>query len=180
LLSARSQIELAKKRFYPEIGVGLDWIDTDEARMSGVSDSGKDPVIGMLTMNLPIWQKSYRAAELQARASARRVAHERVDLENTLLSQTQRALYDYEDSGRKLRLYGEVLVPMAQELVGASETAYSAGTVDFLSLIDAEQTLLRFELERERVWADYHQRLAELEMLAGTDLSEITPADLQD
>jgi cobalt-zinc-cadmium efflux system outer membrane protein len=171
LLSARSRIELARKKFYPDIGVGVDWIDTGPARMSGVSDSGKDAVIAMLTMNLPVWRESYRAAELQARASARRVAHEKQDLGNALMAKTERAWYDYEDSGRKLRLYGQALVPMAEELVGASETAYTAGTVDFLSLIDAEQTLLQFQLERERAWAHHQQRLGELEMLVGTDLA---------
>ena len=139
--------------------------------MSGVPESGKDPVIAMLTLNLPIWRQSYRAGELQARAMARRTQHEKTDLENTLLAQTERALYDYDDNGRKLSLYGDVLVPKAEELVGASETAYTAGTVDFLSLIDAEQTLLQFQLERERAWANRQQMLSQLEMLVGADLT---------
>lgn len=171
LAGAMSRIELAKRRFYPEIGVGVDWIDTDEALMSGVPDSGKDPVILMFSMNLPIWRKSYRAGELQARAAARRVRHEREDLENGLVAQTEQVLYDFEDSGRKLSLYSDVLVPRAEDLVGASETAYAAGTVDFLSLIDAERMLLRFQLERERAWTNQRQRLAQLEMLVGADLS---------
>lgn len=169
---ARNQIELAKKRFYPDLGVGLDWIITDDAAMSGVRDSGKDPVILMFSLNLPIWRKSYGAAELQAKAQSRRTAHRKRDVENTLLARAQHVLYDLEDSGRKLRLYNEVLVPKAQELVGASETAYSAGTVDFLSLIDAERTLLKFRLEHERAQADQQQRLAELEMLVGAELSD--------
>jgi outer membrane protein TolC len=67
-------------------------------------------------------------------------------------------------------LYQGTLVPKAQELVGASEAAYMAGSVDFLRLIDAQQTLLQFRLARERSWADQQQRWAELEMLIGTDL----------
>jgi len=169
---ARNRIELAKKRFYPDLGVGVDWIVTDDAMMSGVRDSGKDPVILMFSLNLPIWRKSYGAAELQARAQSRRALHHKQDFENELLSQAQGVLYDLEDSGRKLRLYEQVLVPKAQELVGASETAYAAGTVDFLSLLDAERTLLRFRLECERARANQHQRLAELEMLVGTELSD--------
>ncbi len=169
---ARNRIELAKKRFYPDLGVGVDWIVTDDAMTSGVRDSGKDPVILMFSLNLPIWRKSYGAAELQARAQSRRALHHRQDIENELLARTQSVLYQLEDSGRKLRLYEQVLVPKAQELVGASETAYAAGTVDFLSLIDAERTLLRFRLECERARANRHQRLAELEMLVGADLSD--------
>lgn len=168
--SARSRIALAKKRFYPNLGVGVDWIDTDDAAMSGVRDSGKDPVILMFSASLPIWRKSYGAAELQARAEARRLLHQKKDLENDLLARAERILYDFQDSGRKVRLFGGVLVPKAEELVGASETAYTAGTVDFLNLIDAERMLLRFRLEHERAQANRRQRLAELEMLIGAQL----------
>jgi outer membrane protein, heavy metal efflux system len=169
--AARSRIELAKKEFYPEIGVGVDWIMTGDAISPGVRDSGKDPVILMFNLNVPIWRKSYSAAELQARAQSRRALRQRQDMENNLLARAQRALYDFEDSGRKLVLYDEILVPKAEELVGASETAYTAGTIDFLSLIDAERMLLRFSLERERARTDQRQRLAQLEMLAGTELA---------
>ncbi len=169
---ARNRIELAKKKFYPDLGVGVDWIVTDEAISPGVRDSGKDPVILMFSLNLPIWRKSYGAAELQARAQSRRTIHQKRDLENNLLARTQRVLYDYEDSGRKFALYDQILVPKAEELVGASETAYSAGTIDFLSLIDAERTLLRFRLERERAHANRRQRLAELETLVGVEFPD--------
>ena len=179
LAAAVSRIEVAKKRFYPEIGVGVDWIDTDDAAMAGVSDSGKDPVILMFSMNLPIWRKSYRAGELQARAQARRVRHEKQDLENDLAAQVERVLYDFEDSGRKIRLYDEVLVPKAVELVGASETAYAAGKIDFLSLINAQQTLLQYQLKLERAKVNNQQRFAELEMVVGADLPAVGAAKPQ-
>jgi len=177
LESARSRVELARKRFYPDLGVGIDWIQTDEASAPGGSDSGKDPVILMFSMNLPLWRKSYGARELQARAQARQVANEKDDIENNLVAQVERVLYDVEDSERKLKLYGDVLVPKAEELLGASETAYMAGTIDFLGLIDAERTWLRFQLQRERAWADRYQRIAELEMLVGAELTRVLPAE---
>lgn len=173
LLGAQNRIELAKKRFYPDLGVGVDWIDTDDAVAPNTRDSGKDPVILMFTMNLPIWRKSYRGAELQARARARRTRHERQDLESNLIAQAEGVLYAFEDSGRKIALYGDILVPKAEELVGASETAYTAGTIDFLSLIDAQQTLLQYQLLLERARANHQQRLAELEMLVGADVPRV-------
>lgn len=175
LLSAQSRVELAKRKFYPDLGVGVDWIDTDEVDGSNMRDNGKDPVILMFTMNLPIWRKSYRGAELQARARARKTQHERKDLENNLIAQAAGVLYAFEDSGRKIALYGEILVPKAEELVGASETAYTAGTIDFLSLTDAQQTLLQYQLLLERARANHQQRLAELEMLVGADVPRAEP-----
>lgn len=168
--SARSRVELAKKKFYPDIGVGVDWIRTDDALMPGTRDSGKDPVMLTLSLNLPVWRKSYEAAEIQARAIARKTRLEKTQMENTLIARVERVLYDYEDSQRKQRLYGDILVPKAQELIAASESAYQGGTIDFLSLIDAQRTLLNFELLHERAVTDGRKKLAELEMLVGDEL----------
>ncbi len=159
------EVDLAKRSYYPDIGVGVEWMDMD-----GDAMSDNDEVLLGVELNLPIWRRSYRAGEQQARAAARRARYEKSQLENDLIERAERALYEFDDSGRKLRLYEEVLVPKAEELVGASETAYTVGTIDFLSLIDAQQTLLQYRLQRERVYANCWQRLAELEMLASTGL----------
>ena len=176
LESAKSRVELAKKKFYPDIGVGVDWIQTDGARMAGTRDSGKDPVVLMFSMNLPIWRDSYKAAEIQAKANVRKTRQQKTETENTLIARVERVLYDFEDSERKRRLYGDILVPKAQELVSASESAYQGGTIDFLSLIDAQRTLLKFELLYERAATNNQQKLAELEMLIGDELSTTNKA----
>ncbi len=124
----------------------------------------------MFGLNLPIWRKSYTAGQLQAQADLSRTSHEKKQMENTLVARVAQALYDFENSNRTLKLYRDVLVSKAQELLGASETAYKAGTVDFLSLINAQQKLLEFQLSYERAVADNQQRLAKLEMLVGSEL----------
>jgi outer membrane protein TolC len=168
--AAQSSVKLAKKKFYPDIGVGLDWIQTGGAISPGVKGSGDDPVILMFSMNIPLWQNSYKAAEQQAKANVRKIQEQRTDIENKILSRVFEVLYDIEDSQRKTHLYGDVLISKAQELVQASEIAYQAGAVDFLSLIDAQRMLLKYELAYERAVTNNQQKLAELEMLIGMEL----------
>ncbi len=124
----------------------------------------------MFSMNLPLWRDSYKAAEQQARSVLRKTEQQRTEAENTIIASAVQVLYDLEDSGRKIKLYGDVLVPKAEELLQASETAYQGGTIDFLSLIDAQRTLLNFQLQYERAMTDNQQKLAELEMFVGTEL----------
>ena len=138
--------------------------------MAGTSDSGKDPIIAMISVNLPIWGDSYRAGHRQAKARARKVSAQRLQKENDIVAQTAKVLYEFEDSERKVALYADTLILKAKEMLEASEVAYRAGTIDFLSLIDAQRTLLGFELLGERAVTDYLQRLAELEMLAGGEI----------
>jgi outer membrane protein TolC len=168
--AARAKVELAKKKFYPDIGVGVDWIQTDNAASPGVRDSGKDPVVLMFSMNIPLWQDSYKAAQRQAKANVRKTQHQKIDTENKTIAQAIQVLYDVEDSQRKMHLYGDILVSKAQELVQASESAYRAGTIDFFSLIDAQRMLLKYTLDHERAVTNNQQKLAELEMLIGREL----------
>jgi outer membrane protein, heavy metal efflux system len=168
--AAEAEVELAKKRFYPDIGVGIDWIQTDDAATSGARDSGKDPVILMFSMNIPLWRNSYKAAQRQTEANVRKAQQEKINTENEIVARAIKVLYDVEDSRRKISLYGDILVSKAEELVWASEEAYRSGTIDFLSLIDAQQMLLKYKLDYERTVTNNQQKLAELEMLIGREL----------
>ncbi|MHC4264825.1 MAG: TolC family protein [Planctomycetota bacterium] len=168
--AARSEVELAKKKFYPDIGVGVDWIQTDDAISPGVRDSGKDPIVLMFSMNIPLWGESYKAGERQAQANVRKAQQAKVNAENQAVAKALGVVYDIKDSERKMQLYGNILVPKAQELVLASEAAYKAGTVDFLSLIDAQRMLLKYNLDHERAKTNYQQKAAELEALVGVEL----------
>ncbi len=170
LEGARSRIELAKKRFYPDVSIGAEWLTNAGMEDAGLRDSQRDEVMLVFGLNLPIWRKSYKAGELEARADLSKTSHEKKDAENTLIARVAQALYDFENSNRTLKLYRDVLVPKTEELLGASETAYQAGTIDFLGLINAQQKLLEFQLSYERAVADNQQKLAELEMLVGSEL----------
>lgn len=168
--AVRNTEKLAKKKSFPHFGIGVSYIDTAHARASGVDDSGKDPIIAMFSLTLPIWADSYKAAQRQARAQMHQKTHEKTQMENTLAAKAQQFLYEFEDSSRKIKLYKNVIIPKAKEMLVASESAYQSGAVDFLSLIDAQRMLLRYELFYERRLAENAQKLAKIEMLAGTHL----------
>jgi outer membrane protein TolC len=72
-----------------------------------------------------------------------------------------------------MKLFGDTLVPDANDLVVASEAAYKTGALDFLNLIDAQRMLLGFQLMYERAVTDNQQSLAELEMVVGTELPTV-------
>ena len=92
--------------------------------------------------------------------------------ENTLGAKAQQLLYEFEDSDRKIRLYKDVIIPKSKEMLTASQTSYKAGTIDFLSLTDAQRMLLKYELFYERLISENAQKLAGLEMLAGTEIPQ--------
>lgn len=169
-MAAKSRLELAKKNFYPDIGLGVQWEQMEKDRSGAIGDGGRDSVAIMFQINLPLWRDSYSAGERQARAMATSIEQEKIDTENILRTRVAQSYYEYNDSIRKIRLYRDALIPKGEELLQASETAYKAGTIDFLSLIDSQRLLLDYYLSYERALANNRQKLAELEMLAGAEL----------
>ncbi|MDD5555717.1 MAG: TolC family protein [bacterium] len=164
----RKGVSLAKEWFIPDVTLGLDWIQTDRAPMV-TSDNGKDPIIANVSVNLPVWYDKYKAAEREAQARFIAAQRARLDMENRLAYDLKMALYNYRDAERKIDLYGRTLMQKGEESLRATETAYRAGNIDFLNLIDAQRILIEFQLSYERALADRAQRFAELEMLVGRE-----------
>jgi len=163
-------IQLARKDYYPDITFGIEDIVTGAARTANLSDSGKDPVIASVTVNIPFWWERRRAAVREREAALAATQNRAEALRRTLLSDMELALYRYRDAQRKIDLYHRTLIPKADEALKVTLSAFQAGTRSSVDLIDAEKTLLEFELAYVRALADQAQRLAELEMLVGAEI----------
>lgn len=161
-------VDLAGKQSWPNLKLGVEYMETGPARMPGVPDSGRDPLALMLSLNLPIHRGKYAAAKDEAAAHVRAAEHRRRDGEDALNARLQMALYGYREAERKAALYGGSLVPQGEQALAVTEEAFRAGSADFNSLIDAERVLLEFRLAHERAVADRAQRLAEIAMITGT------------
>ena len=81
---------------------------------------------------------------------------------------------------RRLReLYRTSVLPQAAATVSSSLAAYRAGTVNFMTLLDAQMTLNRYRQELFTLEAEEGKAWAELEMLTGrilVDSHTIQPA----
>ena len=95
---------------------------------------------------------------------------ERRDRENSLIVDLKMELYNFRDAERKIDLYRDTLVPKAKQSFTVIQKAFTAGKTDFLDVVDAERTLLEFELSYQRARANRAQRLAKLEELIGQEI----------
>lgn len=164
-----ARLSLAGKDWYPDVTLGVEYIVTGEADMD-VEDSGKDPVIAMATINLPIWWKKYQAREAEYEYRQEAVTSQKADRENLLIAELKNASFNYRDAGRKIDFYGNALIPKSRQALAATLKSFAAGRQNFIDVAYAEQTLLDFELEYERARADRAIHLAAIEMLVGREL----------
>jgi len=167
--AARHRADLAAKRGYPDLTLGIGWIDTGRSN-AHIRDNGKDPVIATFSINLPIWIDSNNAHKRQAQAEARKARLERLQQENDLSARALNVLFELQDARRRIGLYRDGIIPKARQRLQVTEDSYRSGRVDFSTLVDAQRSLLAFELQYERAVTDHCRRLAELEMLTGRSL----------
>jgi outer membrane protein, heavy metal efflux system len=162
---------LAKKQFAPNLALGVNYIDIGSYSSvpTGI-DNGRDAVSVMLSINIPLWGQKYSAGVREAKLKRQAASKQKSDLANQLKAQLKMALYKVRDAKRKLDLYGQGLVPKAQQSLKVTEQSYRSGDGSFLDLIDAQRTLLEFQLAYQRALADHEQALARIELLVGGDI----------
>jgi outer membrane protein TolC len=157
--SARTGIDLAEKRFYPDIRV-----------MAGYNslwdESEKQWTIGA-SINVPLDRDKYNAGLAAARAKATQIRWALQDKRNELLAQLELARSEVEESIAVIRLYQEKLIPLAEEKLNASLADYQSGSSSFLNVITAEDEKLNAELALKRAETDYLRRQASLERWIG-------------
>ncbi|MCF6174697.1 MAG: TolC family protein [Victivallaceae bacterium] len=162
--------KIAWRRYIPDVTLGIDYIQTDKSSMK-VKDNGKDPIIARIGLNLPIYFTKYEAERREAIARKMAFKGKRVDLEKLLLSDLEQYLFKMKDAKRKMRVYNDNLIPKAEDSLRAIQRSYVTGKTSYLDFIDAQQTLLKFQLVYEENLMNYAKAIARIEALTAKEIA---------
>lgn len=163
----KDALKLARREYFPDLTVGITQIETAAAINPSAVDSGKDPLMVMFSVNVPIWFARLNAGVQESKASLIAAEDLLKNKQNELVSQLAFVHYKLRDALRQSHLYKDALLPKAVQTLNATQIGYEGGKTDFLSLIDAQRVLLNFQLAYYRQNSSFYQRLAELKNLLG-------------
>ena len=163
--AAESEYRAARRSLHPDVMLGADYAHRPRfADMLSLS----------VGVSIPLWAGS-RQLPLRDEALARQAAEEAAEID--LLNETFARLAEARaESDRALRLhdlYATSILPQARAAVESSLSAYRVGEVDFMTLVQSELTVNRYEIERVRLIAAYHTAVAEIEALLGGETEVI-------
>ena len=71
-------------------------------------------------------------------------------------------------------LYTSTIIPQAEAAIASALAAYRVGNVDFMTLLDGRMTLNKYKQELSGLEAEQGKAWAELEMLLGRSLLNLT------
>ncbi|HLA90556.1 MAG TPA: TolC family protein [Gemmatimonadaceae bacterium] len=160
--SAEAAARLARREIWPDLQLGAQL-----GRQPGLG-GGQSMASLMVGASLPVFAKS-RQLQMREEADAMR-AMAAADLASMRTETRGAAAVAHADLMRARRLadlYRTAVLPQAEATVTSSLSAYRVGTVNFMTLLDAQMTLNRYREELFTLEADEGKAWAELEMLTG-------------
>lgn len=164
--AAGAKAKAAKGSRLPSFGVGVDWIITGKGGVAA-ADAGKDAVIAMGMISLPLWQRSYSAAVKQAEAEGAALRARKIAAQQDAAASVDAVLADLRDAERRVRLYDTTLIPQAESTWSSVMAAYQSGQAPVADLLGAEAALLELRRAQVEVTAIFATTWSDLEAVVG-------------
>ncbi|SDF42524.1 TolC family protein [Sporolituus thermophilus] len=173
---AKSGVELARKQKLPDFEFTLGY-KTNKEKMVEETEMGlmledRKPTwkVEIMAM-LPIWQGNKIKADIKA-AEANLAAAEAAltNMKNMTELDVQMALADAQASWRQIDLYKNTIIPQAEQTYQAATVSYTNGKTDFMTVLEAVNTLRNAKLGLYKAKVDYEKAIANLEKAVGKPL----------
>ena len=155
---------LARLDYYPDFTFKFAYGQRD----NGPEMNRRDMLTGMVEMNIPLFfesKQSHKVAETLAdiqtlQAQYRAMKNEVFYMIASMASMLQR-------TERQLELYKTGIIPQASMQIKSALSAYTVNKIDFMTLLDSQMTLYRYELEYHEALTEYEKNLSSLEAAVG-------------
>jgi outer membrane protein TolC len=163
---------LAKREYYPDFNFKFAYGQRDNSKGPEVMKR-RDMLTGMMEMNIPIFYKSKqdrkvaetRAEILVAEAQYRAMKNEVLFMIADMSSMIQRV-------ERQIDLYQTGIIPQASLQINSAMSAYRVNKADFMTLLDSQMTLFKYELEYHQALTEYEKNVASIGAAIGKQLFE--------
>ncbi|MGB9629743.1 MAG: TolC family protein, partial [Thermodesulfobacteriota bacterium] len=159
--------ELAKREYYPDLTLKFAYGQRD----NGPEMKRRDMLTGMVEINIPIFYKSKQNRKvLETLADIKSIEAQYRAMKNEINFMITDMVSMLQRTERQLELYKTGIIPQASLQVSSAMSAYRVGKVDFMTLLDSQMTLYKYELEFHQALTDYEKNVANLEAVVGKQL----------
>jgi cobalt-zinc-cadmium efflux system outer membrane protein len=162
-------IQLAEKDYWPDPDFIVSYGQRDDLR-HGIDQA--DFVSGLVTITIPLWQKTRQDSKLAATEKSHDAALKSYrNLAESLPYRVDSLVTEINDLQENYRLYADALIVQTELWARSSLAAYEVGKVEFNTMITAQIRVLRSDLQAQRYLYSIYQKRAELEEVLGGPLA---------
>ncbi len=164
------EIELADLKRKPNIGVGLDYGFISKRDGVTLEDNGKDILMPMVSLSLPIFGKKNRSLKKEAELKKQSAESMLLAEKNVVKNEWTKADYEIEVAETELALY-QSEIEKTQILLRVLTSEYSNNNKNFEDLLRTQQRLLQLELDQVKAQVKYQRAIFHKDYLTGLTLS---------
>ncbi len=176
LLGLQSQIartealqKVARLQSYPDFVLGANYIQIGDPVTATVpADGGEDAWGVTAAISIPLQFGRNKAAREEAAFAGEAATRAYEQRLNVLRADVQATMAKLSDAQRRIKLYGNDLLPLADQALENTRTAYEGARASLLELIDSERSQLDLQLLYERAVTDAAQQYIKLKTLLNT------------
>jgi cobalt-zinc-cadmium efflux system outer membrane protein len=164
LEASKKQESLSEKQGLPKLGVGVDYVLISERTDMVVSDNGRNALMPMVTVGLPIFRGKYKAAQREAQLMQESYSLQKEDQINQLITGFEMADFDRQKQLNLLKLYDEQIVE-TQQVLNLLLSTYSNSGKEFEEILRIQQQLLKYKKMQATATMNYHIAVARINYL---------------
>ncbi len=154
----------ARKQGLPRMGVGLDYVVVGQRSDMDLPDNGKDALMPMVSVSIPIFRKKYNSAIKEAQLMRESYEFQKEDYSNTLTSGYEMATFEMEQQRELVLLYNQQ-IEASEQALNLLLKSYSNSGESFEEVLRMQQQLLKYEKLQATATAEYNIALAQLNYL---------------
>jgi outer membrane protein, heavy metal efflux system len=166
-------VELARKRFYPNVTLGMTYMDMEKTNALTPKTAGGFPNVGLFVgFNLPVYQNKYRAGvhEAQERALADAKVYEAQRDET--FAEIKDFMAQAKAQQQVLSLLRDGILPRTRETLRLANSGLGNANVDSATALSAQREVLQVELQIVQAEGELGKALAMLERAVGCQINE--------
>ena len=146
LYESVAQSELLNQReALPMIGFGLDYVPVSERPDMNFSDNGKDIVMPMVSITIPIFNNRYKSISKQNELRKQEIQSQKDERLNVLVAELSKAISQRNQSRIKFNTQ-EKNLKQAEDAEEILIKNYETGTIDFNDVLDIQELQLKFQM----------------------------------
>ncbi|OEJ99203.1 transporter [Flavivirga aquatica] len=138
---------LNQKESSPMIGFGLDYINVDERPNMDFSDNGKDIIMPMVSVSIPIFNNKYKSQTKQNELQQQEILAQKQERTNALEILLDKAVND-KISARISYATQTKNLKQAKDAEEILIKNYETGTIDFNDVLDIQELQLKFQMNQ--------------------------------
>ena len=146
---------LNQKESSPMIGFGLDYIAISERPNMNFNDNGKDIVMPMVSVSIPIFNKKYKSKTKQNKLQQQEIEFQKQDRLNTLETLLEKAINDRKSARISYNTQVKNL-KQAKDAESILVRSYETGTIDFNDVLDIQELQLKFQINQIESIKNYY------------------------